>query len=150
MTKNYQTIFYLSSFYINMQKIMLNNHVAFEISWFKASQNLIDCKFFLNMPNLKFTNLLLRFLNLYLHVKNIVDSDFRDSCFENSAIWLTQSLFDLTELKIFLSTFISLQFISACKKSRWLSQLLLKYCCFKKPETWNPKIDSTNFCNWTQ
>ena len=99
MTKNYQTIFYLSSFYINMQKIMLNNHVAFEISWFKASQNLIDCKFFLNMPNLKFTNLLLRFLNLYLHVKNIVDSDFRDVCFKNSAIWLTQSLFDLTELK---------------------------------------------------
>ena len=47
-----------------------------------------------------------------------------------------KNIFDHTQPKIFKLTFIFLRSISPCKKSRWLTQFLLRYSWFKNPKIW--------------
>ena len=49
---------------------------------------------------------------------------------------MAMSISDHTQPKMFKSTFIFLQSFSACKKSCWLTKLLLIYRWFHNPEIW--------------
>ena len=42
----------------------------------------------------------------------------------------------MTKLRIFTTTFILFQYISAGKKPRWMTMLLLRYVCFKNLKIW--------------
>ena len=73
-------------------------------------------------------NSFLLFLNLYMHAKLI-----------------HQFLLERYQIKNFHINFHLPSVNSACKKSRWLTQLLVRYCWFKNFETWDTEIDSTYF-----
>ena len=50
--------------------------------------------------------------------------------FKNSSIWWTENIFDLTQLKIFKSPFIFLQYLNI-QKSSWLTKSLLRHSRLK-------------------
>ena len=49
----------------------------------------------------------------------LINSYVKYSCFRNSAIWLSYSIFDITQLKIYNATFMFHESITICQKTNW-------------------------------
>ena len=95
-TTNFQITFYLPSIYISIH----NNHD----DWLNRPWDMARL-YILQFDRLraKFRNHLLRFLNIYLYANNQVDlSNLTWNIVEySSTFWLAQSIFNLTQVKIY-------------------------------------------------
>ena len=113
-TKNFPITFYLPSLYISMQT---NNAEWPNCSWDIAGLRILKLDWLralLTIPDKKFTNHILHFLNLYLHATNQVDSLTLTRDVADSGIliflwsispykqwqWLTRFSWDTADLRI--------------------------------------------------
>ena len=105
------------SFFMNLETWLVHNIYDHNLpKSFKSPINLPCIS--VNMLNVRLVDPI--FLEIYIVL------------FKNSSIWLAESVFDPTWFKKFWIIF--LQSTSACKKSRWLIQLVLSYSWFQNPE----------------